>query len=198
MSTTFYNVGNSILNSNKRNTLHYSKLKTRTLAQSKSQLSLKTKFNFFKQNSNFANYKNLDKKIIKPITHHTQHISNQSSDININLPALTRYENTKEKRNNKLKFLDLKTNKNFHPSKTREYIQEADNILISRYENKSNDKLYHNNTKLKIMEDTREISRNNQIINHIKNNIEKIKSKYNSYKTSLIKSQNELNKKKKN
>ena len=43
------------------------------------------------------------------------------------------------------------------------------------------------------MEDTREISRNNQIINEIKNKIEKIKSNFTSYKTALIKSQNEMN-----
>ena len=188
MSTTFYNVGNSIFNLNKgKKFQNYSKLKTRTLAQSKSELSLKTNINFFKQNSNFSNYKYLYKKKIKPIT---QHLSNQSSDINFT--AKTGYENTREKRNNKLKFLDLKTNKNFHPSRTREYIQEANNILLLRYENKSIDILSKNNNKLKIMEDTREISRNNQIINEIKNNIEKIKSKCNNYKSSLIKSQNEM------
>jgi hypothetical protein len=73
------------------------------------------------------------------------------------------------------------------------YIQEANNILLLRYENKSNDILSKQNNKLKIMEDTREISRNNRIINEIKNKIEKIKSKYNSYKTSLIKTQNDMN-----
>ena len=192
MSTTLYKVGNSIFNTNKRNTLHYSKLKTRTIIQSKSQLSQKTNINFFKQSSNFSNYKKLDKKKIKPIKNHTQHISNQSSDININIIAKTRYENTKGKRN-KLKCLDLKTNINFHPSKTMGYIQEANNILLLRYDNKSNDILSKQNNKLKIMEDTREISRNNRIINEIKNKIEKIKSKYNSYKTSLIKTQNDMN-----
>ena len=192
MSTTLYKVGNSILNSNKRNTLHYSKLKTRTIIQSKSVLSQKTNINFFKQSSNFSNYKKLDKKKIKPIKNHTQHISNKSSDININIIAKTRYENTKGKRN-KLKCLDLKTNINFHPSKTMGYIQEANNILLLRYENKRNDILSKQNNKLKIMEDTREISRNNRIINEIKNKIEKIKSKYNSYKTSLIKTQNDMN-----
>ena len=201
MSTTFYNVGSSIFNSNKANRFqNYSKLKTRTLIQSKSEMSLKTNINFFKQNSNFSNYKYLDKKKlkIKPITQHTQHISNQSSDININnnnninFTAKTRYENTKEKRN-KLKCLDLKTNTHFHPSQTRGYIQEANNILLLRYENKSNDILSKKNTKHKIMEDTREISRNNQIINEIKNKIEKIKSNFTSYKTALIKSQNEMN-----
>ena len=185
--STFYKVGTTIFNSNKRNKIqNHFKLKARTLAHSKSDLSEKTSMNFFKKSSNFSNYKHLDKKILKPIS---QHIVNQSSDINYT--TKTGNENTRERRN-KSRFLDLKTTTHFFPSITRDYIQEANNILLLRYENKNVDLLTKNNDKIKVMADTREISRNNQVIKEIKKDRAKIQLKCNSYKNSLIKSQNEM------
>ena len=182
----FHKVGNTIFNSNRLNKIHnYNKLKKRTLTHCKSEISVKSNINFFKPGSNFSNFKDLEKNKIKPFT---KTINNQSLEINF---TKTLYNN-KSNRNTKTKFLDLKTNTHFFPFKTKDYINEANKIILYRYENKNIDLLSKNNNKMKYLSDTREISRNNQVIKAIKKNMMKIKLKCNGYQKSLIKSQSEI------
>jgi len=182
----FHKVGNTIFNSNRLNKIHnYNKLKKRTLTHCKSEISVKSNINFFKPGSNFSNFKGLEKNKIKPFT---KTINNQSLEINF---TKTLYNN-KSNRNTKTKFLDLKTNTHFFPFKTKDYINEANKIILYRYENKNIDLLSKNNNKMKYLSDTREISRNNQVIKAIKKNMMKIKLKCNGYQKSLIKSQSEI------
>ena len=182
----FHKVGNTIFNSNRLNKIHnHNKLKNRTLTHCKSEISVKSNINFFKPGSNFSNFKGLEKNKIKPFT---KTINNQSLEINF---TKTLYNN-KSNRNTKTKFLDLKTNTNFFPFKTKDYINEANKIILYRYENKNIDLLSKNNNKMKYLSDTREISRNNQVIKAIKKNMMKIKLNCNGYQKSLIKSQSEI------
>ena len=182
----FHKVGNTIFNSNRLNKIHnYNKLKNRTLTHCKSEISVKSNINFFKPGSNFSNFKGLEKNKIKPFT---KTINNQSLEINF---TKTLYNN-KSNRNTKTKFLDLKTNTHFFPFKTKDYINEANKIILYRYENKNIDLLSKNNNKMKYLSDTREISRNNQVIKAIKKNMMKIKLNCNGYQKSLIKSQSEI------
>lgn len=182
----FHKVGNTIFNSNRLNKIHnYNKLKNRILTHCKSEISVKSNINFFKPGSNFSNFKGLEKNKIKPFT---KTINNKSLEINF---TKTLYNN-KSNRNTKTKFLDLKTNTHFFPFKTKDYINEANKIILYRYENKNIDLLSKNNNKMKYLSDTREISRNNQVIKAIKKNMMKIELKCNDYQKSLIKSQSEI------
>jgi len=182
----FHKVGNTIFNSNRLNKIHnYNKLKNRTLTHCKSEISVKSNINFFKPGSNFSNFKGLEKNKIKPFT---KTINNQSLEINFTKTL----NNNKSNRNTKTKFLDLKTNTHFFPFKTKDYINEANKIILYRYENKNIDLLSKNNNKMKYLSDTREISRNNQVIKAIKKNMMKIKLNCNGYQKSLIKSQSEI------
>lgn len=182
----FYKLGTTIFNSNRGNKMHnYNKIKTRTLTHCKSEISVKSNINFFKPGSNFLKYKDLEKNKIKPLT---KTINKKSLEINFTKTL----NDNKRDRNTKTKFLDLKTNTNFFPYKTKDYINEANKIILYRYENKNIDLLSKNTNKLKYMSDTREISRNNQVIKAIKKNMMNIKINCNNYQKSLIKSQSEM------
>ena len=101
---------------------------------------------------------------------------------------------TTNTRFNKIKnFTDLNNKIGLNSFNRKEYIFEADKILYQRFKDKNADLLSQKNlNKRAILSDTREIGRNNYVIEAIRKNIDKINLKEKNYKISLINSEKEM------
>ena len=196
----FLKVGNTILNSNRRNK---NKIRTISLIHSKSVISSKTNSNFFKSTSKLMNYQNLNyknnstidiqnpKRTINNELKENNVLSNNNINSDKNFTTNTRYY--KKERNNYNKFKDLRNNVEFYSFNRNDYIKEANKIMLQRLGDKNADLLGKRNLdKIAIISDTREICRNNFVIDAIKKNINKIKLIEKNYKNSLVKSEKEL------
>ncbi len=191
----FLKVGNTILNSNKRNK---NNVRTISLIHSKSEISPKTNSNFFKSTSKLMNYKNLNYKnnSTMNIQNPKHAINNELKDNNFlkdnkNFTTNTRYY--KKEMNNYNKFKDLRNNVEFFSFNRNDYIKEANKIMSQRLIEKNSDLLgKRSQDKINIISNTREISRNNFVIDAIKKNINNIKLIEKNYKNSLVKSEKEL------
>ena len=191
----FLKVGNTILNSNKRNK---NNIRTISLIHSKSEISPKTNSNFFKSTSKLMNYKNLNYKnnSTMNIQNPKHAINNELKDNNFlkdnkNFTTNTRYY--KKEMNNYNKFKDLGNNVEFFSFNRNDYIKEANKIMSQRLIDKNADLVgKRSQDKINIISNTREISRNNFVIDAIKKNINNIKLIEKNYKNSLVKSEKEL------
>ena len=191
----FLKVGNTILNSNKRNK---NNIRTISLIHSKSEISPKTNSNFFKSTSKLMNYKNLNYKnnSTMNIQNPKHTINNELKDNNFlkdnkNFTTNTRYY--KKEMNNYNKFKDLGNNVEFFSFNRNDYIKEANKIMSQRLIDKNADLVgKRSQDKINIISNTREISRNNFVIDAIKKNINNIKLIEKNYKNSLVKSEKEL------
>ena len=191
----FLKVGNTILNSNKRNK---NNVRTISLIHSKSEISSKTNSNFFKSTSKLMNYKNLNYKnnSTMNIQNPKHAINNELKDNNFlkdnkNFTTNTRYY--KKEMNNYNKFKDLRNNVEFFSFNRNDYIKEANKIMSQRLIDKNADLVgKRSQDKINIISNTREISRNNFLIDAIKKNINNIKLIEKNYKNSLVKSEKEL------
>ena len=191
----FLKVGNTILNSNKRNK---NNIRTISLIHSKSEISPKTNSNFFKSTSKLMNYKNLNYKnnSTMNIQNPKNTINNELKDNNFlkdkkNITTNTRYY--KKEMNNYNKFKDLRNNVEFFSFNRNDYIKEANKIMSQRLIEKNSDLLgKRSQDKINIISNTREIGRNNFVIDAIKKNINNIKLIEKNYKNSLVKSEKEL------
>jgi hypothetical protein len=191
----FSKVGNTILNSNKRNK---NNIRTISLIHSKSEISPKTNSNFFKSTSKLMNYKNLNYKnnSTMNIQNPKNTINNELKDNNFlkdkkNITTNTRYY--KKEMNNYNKFKDLRNNVEFFSFNRNDYIKEANKIMSQRLIDKNADLIgKRSQDKINIISNTREISRNNFVIDAIKKNINNIKLIEKNYKNSLVKSKKEL------
>ena len=191
----FLKVGNTILNSNKRNK---SNIRTISLIHSKSEISPKTNSNFFKSTSKLMNYKNLNYKnnSTMNIQNPKHAINNELKDNNFlkdnkNFTTNTRYY--KKEMNNYNKFKDLRNNVEFFSFNRNDYIKEANKIMSQRLIDKNADLIgKRSQDKINIISNTREIGRNNFVIDAIKKNINNIKLIEKNYKNSLVKSEKEL------
>ena len=191
----FLKVGNTILNSNKRNK---SNIRTISLIHNKSEISPKTNSNFFKSTSKLMNYKNLNYKnnSTMNIQNPKHAINNELKDNNFlkdnkNFTTNTRYY--KKEMNNYNKFKDLRNNVEFFSFNRNDYIKEANKIMSQRLIEKNSDLLgKRSQDKINIISNTREIGRNNFVIDAIKKNINNIKLIEKNYKNSLVKSEKEL------
>ena len=191
----FLKVGNTILNSNKRNK---NNVRTISLIHSKSEISPKTNSNFFKSTSKLMNYKNLNYKNNSTMNiQNPKHIiNNELKDNNFlkdnkNFTTNTRYY--KKEMNNYNKFKDLGNNVEFFSFNRNDYIKEANKIMSQRLIDKNADLVgKRSQDKINIISNTREISRNNFLIDAIKKNINNIKLIEKNYKNSLVKSEKEL------
>ena len=191
----FLKVGNTILNSNKRNK---NNIRTISLIHSKSEISSKTNSNFFKSTSKLMNYKNLNYKnnSTMNIQNPKHTINNELKDNNFlkdnkNFTTNTRYY--KKEMNNYNKFKDLGNNVEFFSFNRNDYIKEANKIMSQRLIDKNADLVgKRSQDKINIISNTREISRNNFLIDAIKKNINNIKLIEKNYKNSLVKSEKEL------
>ena len=191
----FLKVGNTILNSNKRNK---SNIRTISLIHNKSEISPKTNSNFFKSTSKLMNYKNLNYKnnSTMNIQNPKHAINNELKDNNFlkdnkNFTTNTRYY--KKEMNNYNKFKDLRNNVEFFSFNRNDYIKEANKIMSQRLIDKNADLIgKRSQDKINIISNTREIGRNNFVIDAIKKNINNIKLIEKNYKNSLVKSEKEL------
>ena len=191
----FLKVGNTILNSNKRNK---NNIRTISLIHSKSEISPKTNSNFFKSTSKLMNYKNLNYKnnSTMNIQNPKNTINNELKDNNFlkdkkNITTNTRYY--KKEMNNYNKFKDLRNNVEFFSFNRNDYIKEANKIMSQRLIDKNADLIgKRSQDKINIISNTREIGRNNFVIDAIKKNINNIKLIEKNYKNSLVKSEKEL------
>ena len=191
----FLKVGNTILNSNKRNK---SNIRTISLIHNKSEISQKTNSNFFKSTSKLMNYKNLNYKnnSTMNIQNPKHAINNELKDNNFlkdnkNFTTNTRYY--KKEMNNYNKFKDLRNNVEFFSFNRNDYIKEANKIMSQRLIDKNADLIgKRSQDKINIISNTREIGRNNFVIDAIKKNINNIKLIEKNYKNSLVKSEKEL------
>ena len=191
----FLKVGNTILNSNKRNK---SNIRTISLIHNKSGISAKTNSNFFKSTSKLMNYKNLNYKnnSTMNIQNPKHAINNELKDNNFlkdnkNFTTNTRYY--KKEMNNYNKFKDLRNNVEFFSFNRNDYIKEANKIMSQRLIDKNADLIgKRSQDKINIISNTREIGRNNFVIDAIKKNINNIKLIEKNYKNSLVKSEKEL------
>jgi hypothetical protein len=191
----FLKVGNTILNSNKRNK---SNIRTISLIHNKSEISPKTNSNFFKSTSKLMNYKNLNYKnnSTMNIQNPKHAINNELKDNNFlkdnkNFTTNTRYY--KKEMNNYNKFKDLRNNVEFFSFNRNDYIKEANKIMSQRLIDKNADLVgKRSQDKINIISNTREIGRNNFVIDAIKKNINNIKLIEKNYKNSLVKSEKEL------
>ena len=191
----FLKVGHTILNSNKRNK---SNIRTISLIHNKSEISPKTNSNFFKSTSKLMNYKNLNYKnnSTMNIQNPKHAINNELKDNNFlkdnkNFTTNTRYY--KKEMNNYNKFKDLRNNVEFFSFNRNDYIKEANKIMSQRLIDKNADLIgKRSQDKINIISNTREIGRNNFVIDAIKKNINNIKLIEKNYKNSLVKSEKEL------
>ena len=191
----FLKVGNTILNSNKRNK---NNIRTISLIHNKSEISPKTNSNFFKSTSKLMNYKNLNYKnnSTMNIQNPKHAINNELKDNNFlkdnkNFTTNTRYY--KKEMNNYNKFKDLRNNVEFFSFNRNDYIKEANKIMSQRLIDKNADLIgKRSQDKINIISNTREIGRNNFVIDAIKKNINNIKLIEKNYKNSLVKSEKEL------
>ena len=192
--STFLKVGNTILNSYNRNKKNHRNI---SLIHSKSGISSKTNSNFFKITPKFPNLHNKNNSTID-IKNQKRAINNiikENADNNNlnekNFPSITRF-NKKEK-NNYNKFKDLRNNVEFYSFNKNDYIKEANKIIYQRLDEKNTEYTGNKNkNKITVLSDTREICRNNFVIDSIKKNIHKIKLIEKNYKSSLVKTEKEL------
>lgn len=148
----------------------------------------------YKNNStiNIPNPKRTTKDYFKENNTNTILNGNNTSNINEkNLTTNTRYYN--RVRNNYNKFKDLRNNIEFYSFNRNDYIKEANKIINTRLKEKNAEYTRNKNKdKIALMSDTREICRNNFVIDAIKKNINKIKLIEKNYKKSLVKTEKEL------
>ena len=193
----FLKVGSIILNSNERNK---NKVRSTSLIHSKLDISTKAHSNLFKSTSNLMSYQNHNnnpfiknqKKLIKGKRDTDNNIiNNNSKEKNYSMNTNSIFY--KRERNNYRLFKDLKNNIEFISFNKNDYFVEANKIMNQRNGDKNIDVQGKKNLDKKtILSDTREISRNNYVIEALKKNIKIIKLKENNYKKSLVKSENEL------
>ena len=154
-----------------------------SLMHSKSVASIKTNSNFFNKNSNLLNFKNLNKddKILK------SHKSNKDFQT-------TNSNNNNISNKNALPKIKGSRNKNiFYSFNIKSHINEANKIMQDRLEEKNKDVMGNQNKgRLSVLSDTRQICRNNYVIDAIKRNMSNIKIKLKDYHNSLVKSEQEL------
>ena len=202
-------LGNTILISNPHNTHDKNKVRSISLIHYKSNNSLntkKTQGHFFKKSSSLLNYNKItyEKIPIRIPKFYKKHnfldenknklpkINNNNTDNNndINYTVNTRYYNDNNKGRNK----NSNNNKEYNSFNERKnYLLEANKIISQRFEDKNTELLsqkYLN--KRTIISDSREICRNNYVIQAIRKNIDKINLKEKNYKKSLIKSEKEM------
>ena len=123
-------------------------------------------------------------------------INNELKDNNFlkdnkNFTTNTRYY--KKEMNNYNKFKDLRNNVEFFSFNRNDYIKEANKIMSQRLIDKNADLIgKRSQDKINIISNTREIGRNNFVIDAIKKNINNIKLIEKNYKNSLVKSEKEL------
>ena len=185
-------VGSSIFNSKGRNKIL---IRSTSLMHNKSDISTKTNSHFFKSTSKLLNYQNLNNNNLPYIKNQKRTINNGERETNINSNSKeknytlnTNSRFFKRERNNYRKFKDLRNGVEFISFNRKDYIIEANKIMNQRFKDKNNDLLgKRSQDKTAILSDTREICRNNFVIEAIKKNMKKIKIKEKNYKSSLIK-----------
>ena len=190
-------VGSSIPNSKGRNKIL---IRSTSLMHNKSDIFTKTNSHFFKSTSKLLNYQNLNNNNLPYIKNQKRTINNGERETNINSNSKeknytlnTNSRFFKRERNNYRKFKDLRNGVEFISFNRKDYIIEANKIMNQRFEDKNNDLLgKRSQDKTAILSDTREICRNNFVIEAIKKNMKKIKIKEKNYKSSLIKTEEEM------
>ena len=190
-------VGSSIFNSKGRNKIL---IRSTSLMHNKSDISTKTNSHFFKSISKLINFQNLNNNNLPYIKNQKRTINNGERETNINSNSKeknytlnTNSRFFKRERNNYRKFKDLRNHVEFISFNRKDYIIEANKIMNQRFEDKNNDLLgKRSQDKTAILSDTREICRNNFVIEAIKKNMKKIKIKEKNYKSSLIKTEEEM------
>ena len=190
-------VGSSIFNSKGRNKIL---IRSTSLMHNKSDISTKTNSHFFKSTSKLLNYQNLNNNNLPYIKNQKRTINNGERETNINSNSKeknytlnTNSRFFKRERNNYRKFKDLRNGVEFISFNRKDYIIEANKIMNQRFKDKNNDLLgKRSQDKTAILSDTREICRNNFVIEAIKKNMKKIKIKEKNYKSSLIKTEEEM------
>ena len=190
-------VGSSIFNSKGRNKIL---IRSTSLMHNKSDIFTKTNSHFFKSTSKLLNYQNLNNNNLPYIKNQKRTINNGERETNINSNSKeknytlnTNSRFFKRERNNYRKFKDLRNGVEFISFNRKDYIIEANKIMNQRFEDKNNDLLgKRSQDKTAILSDTREICRNNFVIEAIKKNMKKIKIKEKNYKSSLIKTEEEM------
>lgn len=154
-----------------------------SLMHSKSVASIKTNSNFFNKNSNLLNFKNLNKddKILKSHKSNKDFQTTNSNNNNIsNKNALPKIKGSRNKNT-------------FYSFNIKSHINEANKIMQDRLEEKNKDVMGNQNKgRLSVLSDTRQICRNNYVIDAIKRNMSNIKIKLKDYHNSLVKSEQEL------
>ena len=192
----FSKIGNSILNSNKKN----KKIgeKNISLMKSNSTISLKTNSNFFFFFSRLLNFKRMNNQNTDIIINKPTYINNNKSTNELNtirsnsnnLKNATTASRFRINRNNYKKFKDLGNSLQFISTNVKDYILEADKIINQRLDDNHLDIAgLKTREKKEILLDTREICRHNSVIDAIKKDINKIKLKTINYKKSLIQSE---------
>ena len=193
----FSKIGNSILNSNKKN----KKIgeKNISLMKSNSTISLKTNSNFFNKDSRLLNFRRMNKQNTDIIINKPTYINNNKSTNELNTirsnsnnlkNATTASRFRMKDRNNYKKFKDLGNSIQFISTNVKDYILEADKIINQRLDDNHLDIAgLKTREKKEILLDTREICRHNSVIDAIKKDINKIKLKTINYKKSLIQSE---------
>ena len=154
-----------------------------SLMHSKSVASIKTNSNFFNKNSNLLNFKilNKDDKILKSHKSNKDFQTTNSNNNNIsNKNALPKIKGSRNKNT-------------FYSFNIKSHINEANKIMQDRLEEKNKDVMGNQNKgRLSVLSDTRQICRNNYVIDAIKRNMSNIKIKLKDYHNSLVKSEQEL------
>jgi hypothetical protein len=184
------------------------KIRNTSLKNSKSQLSLKTSKNFYgklnlikKHNFNNKNNKNKNNKNNNIFIKNQKLTIDNTSGLKIinkniigkNLSNNNRYLKKEKKNFNKIN--DLKNNLDFYSSNVNDYIEEANKIIYQRIDDKNAELAGLKCVDKKIIiSDTREISRNNVVINTIKRDIRRMKLAEKNYNKCLVKSQNDMKK----
>ena len=193
----FSKIGNSILNSNKKN----KKIgeKNISLMKSNSTISLKTNSNFFNKDSRLLNFRRMNNQNTDIIINKPTYINNNKSTNELNTirsnsnnlkNATTASRFRMKDRNNYKKFKDLGNSLQFISTNVKDYILEADKIINQRLDDNHLDIAgLKTREKKEILLDTREICRHNSVIDAIKKDINKIKLKTINYKKSLIQSE---------
>ena len=189
--STFLKLGNTILNQNphnKKKLRSISLLRNGGIKYNNSINLKKTQAHFVKKSSSVSN---LAKKSEYPQLNISK-ITKENKPIK--MTNFNDFNYTTNTRFNKIKnFTDLNNKIGLNSFNRKEYIFEADKILYQRFKDKNADLLSQKNlNKRAILSDTREIGRNNYVIEAIRKNIDKINLKEKNYKISLINSEKEM------
>lgn len=189
--STFLKLGNTILNQNshnKKKLRSISLLRNGGIKYNNSINLKKTQAHFVKKSSSVSN---LTKKSEYPQLNISK-ITKENKPIK--MTNFNDFNYTTNTRFNKIKnFTDLNNKIGLNSFNRKEYIFEADKILYQRFKDKNADLLSQKNlNKRAILSDTREIGRNNYVIEAIRKNIDKINLKEKNYKISLINSEKEM------